>query len=314
MNPPYQASNDKGGSKTHASPLYNLFIETIIDALLPAYLVSINPSRWMVGGRGLDKFRQRMMADRRMKTIVHFPGSFSVFPSVKIDGGVNYFLWDRSYDGKCEFVVENTVSHRYLDTYDIVLQDNNAVEILEKVKRHCSSWMDKSWAIQTPFGIHTSYKDWREKGVPCYSSGKEINFCGKEAFTDKLQIRKKWKVLIGEAFGESGTESFRVIGVPFIIEPGAICTQTYIVVNVFDSKEEASNFVSYMKTRFFRFMLWLRKATQHINRNKLAWVPDVEDYTTAWTDKELYDMFGLTRQERSYIESKIKVLTMCTRS
>src|ERR1039458_3662609 len=97
QNPPYQM--DDGGFGSSAKPIYHTFIETMIDGLSPNYLVSINPSRWMVGGKGLDEFRERMIKDRRMDTIVHFPGNNEVFPSVSIAGGVNYFLWDKSRDG-----------------------------------------------------------------------------------------------------------------------------------------------------------------------------------------------------------------------
>lgn len=66
MNPPYQM-NDGGGKGSSAKPIYNLFIESIIDNLTPDYMVSINPSKWMNGGKGLDKHRERMMNDRHMK-------------------------------------------------------------------------------------------------------------------------------------------------------------------------------------------------------------------------------------------------------
>jgi site-specific DNA-methyltransferase (adenine-specific) len=55
-------------------------------------------------------------------------------------------------------------------------------------------------------------------------------------------------------------------------------------------------------------MLGLRVLTQDINKEKFSWVPDVEDYSAPWTDKELYEHFNLTRQEVAYIESKIKTI------
>ena len=69
MNPPYQIMD--GGFGTSAVPIYHRFIEKVITDLQPDYLVSINPSRWMAGGKGLDDFRKVMIADRRIKKIVH---------------------------------------------------------------------------------------------------------------------------------------------------------------------------------------------------------------------------------------------------
>ena len=89
------------------------------------------------------------------------------------------------------------------------------------------------------------------------------------------------------------------------IEPNAICTETYMVVNAFDTEVEAENFISYMKTKFFRFMLGLRVLTQDINKEKFGWIPEIR-YNTKWDDGDLSEMFGLTRQEQKYIGSKIK--------
>ena len=50
-NPPYNQGSDASGS---AKPLYNTFIETVIDHLAPDFFTFIVPSRWMVGGKGLD--------------------------------------------------------------------------------------------------------------------------------------------------------------------------------------------------------------------------------------------------------------------
>src|SRR5262245_31580847 len=96
---------------------------------------SVTPSRWFAGGRGLDEFRQEMLADRRLRSLVDFPDSRDVFPGVDIAGGISYFFWDSSWKGKCKVttisgsVVGLTLS-RYLDDYDILVRYNEAVSIL----------------------------------------------------------------------------------------------------------------------------------------------------------------------------------------
>jgi site-specific DNA-methyltransferase (adenine-specific) len=309
MNPPYQKSNDKGQSKHHGSPLYHLFINKMIQ-LNPEYIVSINPSRWMSGGRGLTVFRQQMMKDKRIKRIVNFPGKYEIFKDVDVKGGVNYFVWQRDYNGPCEFISGNTSKMRYLDDYDIIIQDNEAICILEKVKSRSNKYFKNKWMGQTPFKIYSSFKDWKESGVPCYSR-EGLKFCDATAFKDRHKIIHKWKVVSGKANGsaqnknKSGTK--KVLSKLFIIEPGAICTQTYIVINCFDTKQEAENFLSYMKTRFFRFMLSLRMSSQDITRKRFAWVPDMENYSIPYTDEDVFKIFDLNRQEQEYIISKIRI-------
>jgi site-specific DNA-methyltransferase (adenine-specific) len=133
-NPPYQL--DDGGYGTSAAPIYQLFVEQALR-LDPRYAVFVTPSRWMAGGKGLDKYRERMLSDKRLRNIIDYPKLYEVFPGVKIRGGISYFLWDRDYQGPCEVQtiwdgqpVGPAVS-RYLDTYDILVRRNEAVPILE---------------------------------------------------------------------------------------------------------------------------------------------------------------------------------------
>lgn len=98
-NPPYQLSD--GGAQASALPLYNLFIDKA-KQLNPKYIVMIVPSRWMTGGKGLNKFRDEMIHDKRFDIIHDFADSNECFKGVDIKGGVCYFRWDRDYNGECE--------------------------------------------------------------------------------------------------------------------------------------------------------------------------------------------------------------------
>ena len=314
-NPPYQKNNDTSGETTHSSPIYQLFVEGIIDNINPNYLSMIIPSRWMVGGRGLDSHRNRMINDSRIKSINHFPGENEIFETVSIKGGVNYFMWDNEYSGKCSFTVNNESVNISLNEYDIVIQDTKVISILNKVILKTTKSMNNDFSVVTPFGIISSFNNWVDpsEGIICYSKGKSINYINVSEIKDKYGLLHKWKVCIPKTTVEGSTfsgevRSYFTKNSMFIIEPNAICTQSYIVLGIFDNKNEAEYLLSYIKTKFFRFMLGIRTQTQDITRDRFSWVPDLKDYSKEWTDSGLYAMFDLTDEEIQYIESKIKAI------
>jgi len=145
--------------------------------------------------------------------------------------------------------------------------------------------------------------------VKCYSINQKQNYVLKDAFTDNRNVFKKWKVVTSNARNCSVSNgSAPVISVMFLVEPNSICTETYVVVDSFGTKKEALNYLNYMRSKLYRYLLLLRTPTQHVTRDKFAWVPDLQDYTRAYTDQDLYKHFGLTRKEIEHIESTIKEL------
>src|SRR5688572_12369369 len=91
-NPPYQLGSDGG---TRDVPIYQHFVAQAKN-LHPRFLTMVIPSRWMASGLGLGEFRQTMLNDRRIRTLVDYPAANDVFPGVEVKAGVCYFLWDRS--------------------------------------------------------------------------------------------------------------------------------------------------------------------------------------------------------------------------
>jgi site-specific DNA-methyltransferase (adenine-specific) len=61
----------------------------------------------------------------------------------------------------------------------------------------------------------------------------------------------------------------------------------------------------YLRSRFVRFLVSLRKSTQHANRNVYAFVPDVP-LDCEWTDEKLYKRYGLNEDEIAFIESMVR--------
>ena len=53
-----------------------------------------------------------------------------------------------------------------------------------------------------------------------------------------------------------------------------------------------------------RFLVSLRKSTQHANRSVYAFVPDIP-LNREWTDEKLYERYGLNKDEIVFIESMV---------
>ena len=315
-NPPYQIMD--GGFKASAKPIYHEIVMYTIDELKPQFVCMITPSRWMVGGKGLDAYRARMLHDKHIRLIVDFPGNAEVFEGVSISGGVSYFLWDSSPNpsGLCTFVGTNQ-SDRDIGEFDVLVRHNTSVQILKKViaKHAGKPFCDQVVLPSKPFGMRTFFKDWVPENtigaVPIYTCLKgDIKYTQSQNIMDTHGVLGKWKALTSRANGagqecnEAGAKS--VLADVIVTKPAEACTETLIVAGAFNTKKETANYAGYMKTRFYRFMLSLRVIAQDINKEKFAWVPDLGNYTNPVTDEDLYEHFGLTQKEQEHINSTIK--------
>ncbi len=90
-----------------------------------------------------------------------------------------------------------------------------------------------------------------------------------------------------------------------ILPPGVVCTQSYFVGNVFDTKEEASNFISYLKSKLVRFLVLQALTSQHLSRDKFVFVP-IQDFSIKWTDEMLYKKYNISADEIAFIDSMIR--------
>ncbi len=278
-NPPYQLGDGGGGGGASATPIYNLFVEAALS-LDPRYAVMITPSRWFSGGKGLDAFRDRMLGDHRFMKLVDFPQLYDVFPGVKIRGGVSYWLWGRDHDGGCEIttmigseIIGEPVV-RNLDAYDVLVRRNEAVRILDKVAHFREDGQPEpslgdQVSARKPFGLTNQLGKSTSAGLkdPVLVYGnQQTSYLERSAITTNVGWVDEWKVLLVKAHGTSGRDDVTILGEPVVAAPGSACTETYLVIGVCASESEARNLASYMRTRFVRFLVSLRKLTQNITR------------------------------------------------
>lgn len=307
-NPPYQISD--GGAGASATPIYHLFIEEAIS-INPKYISMVVPSRWFSGGRGLDSFRNKMLHDKRLKIIHDFLNAKDCFPGVEIKGGVNYFLWERDYSGECEISTHteeniSSVSKRPLleEGSDVFIRYNEAISIFRKVISHKEKSFSNIVSSRKPFGLTTNFKGESiefSNSIKTYQT-KSIGYVKRKEILQNHNWINKHKILIPKAIG-SGDGRTDIIK-PIYAEPNTCCTETYLVIGPFENKKESENAISYIKTKFFHFMITLKKNTQDATKKVYDFVP-IQDFNESWNDLKLYKKYNLNNEEIAYIEKSI---------
>ena len=333
-NPPYQETIEGGGGYIRSSiPLYSEFTY-LADKLNPRYTSFIIPSRWISGGQAsMDRFRTYMVENRGLCAIYDFDRSTDVFPTVLISGGVCYFLIDNdnTYD-ECE-MVNCTIGDRNKIYYDslkrrlyqykyknshgkdnyMIVRSNKAMRILNKIDREQHEFLDSRVLQSHPFGLETNFEGdverVGEEQIKVTCSFNRTLYTSRDMIkvnTDKID---KYKIITGklnpDAGGTKVTKEYNIINVPRILGPGEVCSGTYIVLNYFDTEAEAKNFLQYIKTKFARYLILITLTSMHLIGRNFMFVP-LQDFNMRWTDDSLYEKYGLTIDEREYINSVIK--------
>ena len=118
----------------------------------------------------------------------------------------------------------------------------------------------------------------------------------------------KWKLFISKADGAAGQIGnpipARIIGKAELGDTNTICSETFLVVGPFNNQKICNNVNTYMQTKFFRFMVGIRK-NKNMTHDTYLYAP-IQDFSRVWTDEELYQKYELDKKEIDYIESMIR--------
>jgi site-specific DNA-methyltransferase (adenine-specific) len=203
---------------------------------------------------------------------------------------------------------------RKLDEFDIFVRDTRAVSILHKILPLGGPSIGDLVSGDTPFGLATNFAEYKDKpfrgSVALYLTDRGqrvVVHTVRSGIRKNVHLIDSWKVLLPEAYGERGAIPALVLGPSIVAPPASVCTQTFLVAGPLASRKAASSLQSYTKTRFFRFLVSLRKITQHALRSTYSWVPQ-QTWDRTWTDEALYTKYGITRKEQAYIESQVRTM------
>jgi len=328
-NPPYQLTD--GGFGTSAAPIYQKFVEQA-KALEPRYLSMVIPARWFAGGKGLDEFREAMLADNRLRSIADYLSAADVFPGVGLKGGVCYFLWNRDQNGLCDvsthfkdWPVSAATRPLMENGADVFIRFNEGLSILKKVVAietdqseslllPESKRFDRLVSSRKPFALETTFKGRKTKhdgDVLIYQNG-GTGYIARDSITAGTELIDKWKIYVGRAApgtGNRDTYPHRILSTPFIGEAGSICSETYLCIGPFATKAEAESALSYLTCRLTRLLILLHKPSQDTTRKVYTFVPK-QEWTKRWTDEDLYAKYGISASEIEFIEKVVRPMDL----
>lgn len=322
-NPPYQLKD--GGQGASAKPIYHFFIQQA-KKLNPRYLSMIIPARRFIGGKGLDNFREEMINDHNISILHDFVDSKQIFNGVDIKGGVCYFLREKDEEKPCEYHLHDEtgeqISTRFLaeGNAGIVIRYQECIDILKKVQKLWETSLATIISSRKPYWLATDFfKDPKKYWKPDTLSDKPIangmtihglvNLKRTKKYVDEDYPITQWgenlnkyKILITKSYWSwtLGEE----IPAPILAKPMELCTETFIEMWGFIDLNQTKNALSYLKTKFLRFLVGIKKTTQDAPNRVYQLVP-IQDFTEKRTDQKLYQKYWLSTDEINFIENMI---------
>lgn len=192
---------------------------------------------------------------------------------------------------------------------DVFIRFNRAIPIFRKVQAKNEASFSDIVSVRRPFGIPSTFADFLPSGSSDYTkiyANKTVGYLLNDFVVPQNQEWiDKYKIYISFGYGAGEGFPHQIINKPIFGERNSCCTETYLLIGPFENKTITEDVISYIKTKFFRFMVLLKKSTQNGTRQVYEFVP-IQDFSKPWTDEELYAKYSLTDEEIAFIESMIR--------
>ena len=348
-NPPYQdtraTADASKANSAFATALYPSFID-LSSKLNPVYLSLITPSRWMTKtGQGIsESWVEELLNCNHFISIHDYFDASDIFSGIEIKGGVNYFLFSPTYIEQCSYTlhfnnnIEKCKMFMNFKNTGIAIRDTNATSIITRIANLEGEYFNEN----RNFSIYVSPQHFYDKDGLLTTSWRGYKLESTVTNNIKYYLNKNladngfaWikmsdipknretldlhKVYISKAYGAGDSFPHQIIGKPFYGEPNSICSQTYLVIG-FDiqnrlSQEMCLNIIKYIYTKFFRYLVYVKKKTQDNPSSVFQFVP-LQNFTAQsdidWSksipeiDQQLYTKYNLSEDEINFIEKMIK--------
>ena len=326
-NPPYQEETDA----TRKPPIYNYFYDMAFE--LAPIVTLVTPARFLFdAGQTPKEWNRKMLGDNHFKVIHYFENSKDVFDTVDIKGGVAITYRDRNSDfGPINIFTPNKTldrilkkvvqSEAFVSLSDYISSRGNYrftdlffkdfPDALKQLEKGTGNMITSNAFDVMPYAFHSEVSNQENYKIVGRSNNIRMVKSIEKKYVQKSKFIDKFNVLFPKSsgrglFGEK-------IASGNIVEPGTIATDTYISIGMFDNKNCAERFCKYMKTKFFRTMLGIKKATQDNAKTVWEYVPYFDfnsevidcNVSIAEIDRQLYDKYSLTKDEIDFIEKNV---------
>lgn len=332
-NPPYQ-DETIGENKTYAPPVYHLFMDEVDN--IGGVVELIHPARFLFNAGSTPKaWNKKMLNDEHFKILHYEAHSAKIFPNTDIKGGlaISYRDGRKNFGAMETFTPYNQLNcifrkvynSEFFRSFESIVVTRTIYRLTDKVHEdypEAIKQLSKGHAYDMSTNIFERLPQIFFEEKP--DNRDYVRFLGREknkrvykyvlrSYINRVGILDKYKVLIpkGNGSGKFG----EIISIPVLADPGTGSTETFLSIGGFETKDEASNVLSYIKTKFCRALLGVLKITQDITPAVWHFVP-LQDFTTAsdidWTkpipeiDRQLYAKYGLDENEISFIEKNVK--------
>ena len=328
-NPPYQGENDFNDRKP---PIYNFFMD--LSSNISNQYCLITPARFLFNAGHTPKaWNRKMLLDPHFKVARYYSSSKDVFESVDIKGGVAISLRNKkisfgsiktftAYD-KLNSILSKVLNNKEMRSMRKVVSSQGIYRFSDELfKAHPevanvsgsgtgSKIVSKAVEL-LPNVFLESPNDPNFVQIIAKGLHGRIKRYIKKSYLQDNEYLNTFNVALPES---NGIGAFEAFSTPFIACPQTGVTDTFISIGMFTNETEALNLFLYIKTKFLRAMLGVKKVTQHNPKDAWEYVP-LQDFTeksdidwskpVAEIDKQLYAKYNLDESEIAFIESMIK--------